>query len=107
MFQVTFKCSGGANPPVQTDAHVDPQTGVHLLEATATVSRNMVEEYFGQTAYACECIAYSTGGAEIRSRPAQVTSACKFSQKSHPVAVYIPTPPCLISNQTIKIPIDS
>jgi hypothetical protein len=53
-------------------------SGVHLLETTATISRNLVEEYFGSQPFSCECHAWSSLGGEIKSRPAHILIACKF-----------------------------
>uniref|UniRef100_A0A1B0A5R6 Ig-like domain-containing protein n=1 Tax=Glossina pallidipes TaxID=7398 RepID=A0A1B0A5R6_GLOPL len=45
--QLHFKCSGSSQPPPSThDKHVDPHTGVHLEEVTATIHRDLVDEYF-------------------------------------------------------------
>lgn len=74
---MTFKCSGNAEPPVTSELHVDPQTGTHLLESSAIISRDLVEEFFSAP-FLCECSAWSSQGGEIKSRPASITIACKI-----------------------------
>lgn len=77
-FQLSFKCSGSPRPPPSTvDPHVDPHTGVQLQEVTATISKDLVFEYFGKSPFKCECHAWSPRGT-AKSRSATVEVACKL-----------------------------
>ena len=77
LFQLTFKCSGSSQPPPSThESHVDPHTGVHLQEVTATISKDLVYEFFGKGPFKCECNAWSPRG-KAKSQPATVEVACK------------------------------
>uniref|UniRef100_A0A1Y9IUY8 Netrin receptor UNC5 n=1 Tax=Anopheles minimus TaxID=112268 RepID=A0A1Y9IUY8_9DIPT len=61
--QISFKCSGSTKPPpTEKEHHTDPHTGVQLLEATATITRELVDEFFGKGLFKCVCHAYSSGG---------------------------------------------
>lgn len=65
------------------ESHVDPQTGHTQLEATATITKDMYEEYFGRQ-FSCYCVAWNSRG-EAKSRAAFVEVASKlilFSQLS-------------------------
>lgn len=96
-FQLTFKCSGSSQPPPSShESHVDPHTGnsnnrfnlfqikiitlfisgVHLQEVTATISKDLVFEFFGKGPFKCECNAWSPRG-KAKSQPATVEVACK------------------------------
>lgn len=76
--QLSFKCSGSAVPPPSTlESHVNPHTGVHLLEVTATITKDMVYEFFGKEAFRCRCHAWSPR-AKAKSQPATIEIACKF-----------------------------
>ncbi|XP_011290181.1 netrin receptor unc-5 [Musca domestica] len=73
--QLHFKCSGSSQPPPSThDKHVDPHTGVHLEEVTATIHRDLVDEYFGKGPFKCECHAWSSRGV-VKSQAATVNIA--------------------------------
>ncbi|XP_062546634.1 netrin receptor unc-5-like [Armigeres subalbatus] len=73
--QVHFKCSGSNKPPPSVEeSHVDPHSGVHYQEVTATVSRDLVYEYFGKPPFKCECHAWSPRGKTI-SQPASIVVA--------------------------------
>lgn len=77
--QVIFKCSGSSQPPPSThDKHVDPHTGVHMEEVTATIHRDLVDEYFGDGPFKCECHAWSSRGL-VKSQAATVHTACKYT----------------------------
>lgn len=79
-FQLTFKCSGSSQPPPsQVDSHVDPHTGVQLQEVTATISKDLVYEYFGKSPFKCECHAWSPRG-KAKSQAATIEVACKFDK---------------------------
>ncbi|XP_017866926.1 PREDICTED: netrin receptor unc-5 [Drosophila arizonae] len=70
--QLHFKCSGSSQPPPSThDKHVDPHTGVHMEEVTATIHRDLVDEYFGKGPFKCECQAWSSRGV-VKSQSATV-----------------------------------
>ncbi|XP_021701482.1 netrin receptor unc-5 [Aedes aegypti] len=73
--QVHFKCSGSNKPPPSVEeSHVDPHSGVHYQEVTATISRDLVYEYFGKAPFKCECHAWSPRGKTI-SQPASIVVA--------------------------------
>ncbi|XP_049821786.1 netrin receptor UNC5C-like isoform X2 [Aethina tumida] len=71
---VFFKCNGVKNIETQQFDFVDPQTGVRIIEAEANVTRDMVEEFFAQEKFKCECYAWN-GRGEIKSQPASVEVA--------------------------------
>lgn len=78
ILQLTFKCSGSSHqPPSSHESHVDPHTGVHLQEVTATISKDLVYEFFGTGPFKCECHAWSPRG-KAKSQPATVEVACKY-----------------------------
>lgn len=58
---------------------VDPQTGVRIIEGEYNVTREHVEEYFGNDKYQCSCFAWASRG-HIRSQPATVELACEFTR---------------------------
>ncbi|XP_055637390.1 netrin receptor unc-5-like [Toxorhynchites rutilus septentrionalis] len=73
--QVHFKCSGSSKPPPSVEeSHVDPHSGVHFQEVIATISRDLVYEYFGKPPFKCECHAWSPRGKTI-SQPASIVVA--------------------------------
>ncbi|XP_055917362.1 netrin receptor unc-5 isoform X2 [Eupeodes corollae] len=73
--QVHFKCSGSSEPPPSVpDSHVDPHSGVHIKEVTATIHRDLVDEYFGKTPFQCECQAWSSRGV-TKSQAATINVA--------------------------------
>ncbi|XP_070140633.1 netrin receptor unc-5 isoform X2 [Drosophila kikkawai] len=70
--QVIFKCSGSSQPPPSThETHVDPHTGVNMEEVTATIHRDLVDEFFGDGPFKCECHAWSSRGV-VKSQAATV-----------------------------------
>ncbi|XP_058449824.1 netrin receptor unc-5-like [Malaya genurostris] len=74
-FQISFKCSGGNKPPLTTlETHVDPHTGVQLQEATTTITRELVDEFFGRGPFKCDCHARSSRGV-VRTQPATIQVA--------------------------------
>lgn len=78
-FQLSFKCSGSSHsPPSTLDSHVDPHTGVQLQEVTATISKDLVFEYFGKSPFKCDCHAWSPRG-KAKSQSATIEVACKWS----------------------------
>ncbi|XP_035915118.1 netrin receptor unc-5-like [Anopheles stephensi] len=73
--QIHFKCSGSIKPPPSIEeSHVDPHSGVHFQEVTATISRDLVYEYFGKLPFKCECHAWSPRGKAV-SQPASIIVA--------------------------------
>lgn len=74
-FQISFKCSGGNKPPLTTlETHVDPHTGVQLQEATTTITREVVDEFFGRGPFKCDCHARSSRGV-VKTQPATIQVA--------------------------------
>lgn len=74
-FQISFKCSGGNKPPLTTlETHVDPHTGVQLQEATTTITRELVDEFFGRGPFKCDCHARSSRGV-VKTQPATIQVA--------------------------------
>ncbi|XP_055644586.1 netrin receptor UNC5C-like [Toxorhynchites rutilus septentrionalis] len=74
-FQISFKCSGGNKPPLTTqETHVDPHTGVQLQEASTTITREQVDEFFGRGPFKCDCQARSSRGV-VRTQPATIQVA--------------------------------
>uniref|UniRef100_A0A182VSL7 Ig-like domain-containing protein n=1 Tax=Anopheles minimus TaxID=112268 RepID=A0A182VSL7_9DIPT len=72
---ISFKCSGSAKPPpTEKEHHTDPHTGVQLQEATATITRELVDEFFGKGPFKCECRAYSSRGHE-KTQPVTIQVA--------------------------------
>ena len=69
---VHVQCQDEVQQQAVTSEHVDPETGIRITEARATITRNQVEEFFGD--YHCACVAVSGQGA-IKSRLALVTTA--------------------------------
>jgi len=77
--QVIFKCSGSSQPPPSThETHVDPHTGVNMEEVTATIHRDLVDEFFGDGPFKCECHAWSSRGV-VKSQAATVHIACEYT----------------------------
>lgn len=74
---LVFQCLNDTktNPPTNKESHVNPQSGVRTLEATAEISLAYFEQFF-VSPFHCECIARNSGG-EVRSRPATITLARK------------------------------
>jgi len=84
--QVIFKCSGSSQPPPSThETHVDPHTGVNMEEVTATIHRDLVDEFFGDGPFKCECHAWSSRGV-VKSQAATVHIACEYTVQK--VVVY-------------------
>lgn len=55
-------------------------SGVHLQEVTATISKDLVYEFFGKGPFKCECNAWSPRG-KAKSQPATVEVACKYKKQ--------------------------
>ncbi|XP_058056344.1 netrin receptor unc-5-like [Anopheles bellator] len=73
--QISFKCSGSAKPPpTENEHHTDPHSGIQLQEATATITRELVDEYFGKGSFKCECRAYSSRG-HVKTQPVTIQVA--------------------------------
>lgn len=60
----------------QPEGHTDPHTGIHLLEASVTITREIVDEYFGRGPFKCDCLAKSSRGM-VKTQPATIQVACK------------------------------
>ena len=69
---VHVQCQDEIQHQAVTQNHVDPQSGIRYTEARVSITRDQVEEFFGD--YHCACVAVSGQGA-IKSRLALVTSA--------------------------------
>ncbi|XP_041976434.1 netrin receptor UNC5C-like isoform X2 [Aricia agestis] len=72
--QVYFKCNDIRSIGSTQFEFVDPQSGVRIVEAECNVTRDHLEEYFGEDRFSCTCHAWSSRG-EIRSQPAIVELA--------------------------------
>lgn len=80
--QLVFQCLNDTktNPPTTKESHVNPQSGMRTLEATAEISLAYFEQFF-VSPFHCECIARNSGG-EVKSRPATIVLARKsFSRR--------------------------
>lgn len=75
--QVYFKCNGVRSVASTQFEFVDPQNGVRIVEAECNVTRDQLEEYFGDDRFSCNCFAWSSRG-DIRSQPAIVELACEY-----------------------------
>ncbi|XP_058122325.1 netrin receptor unc-5-like [Anopheles ziemanni] len=74
-FQISFKCSGSTKPPPTVkEHHTDPHSGIQLQEATATITRELVDEFFGDGPFKCECRAYSSRG-HVKTQPVTIQVA--------------------------------
>ncbi|XP_026328375.1 netrin receptor UNC5C-like isoform X2 [Hyposmocoma kahamanoa] len=72
--QVYFTCNDVRSVPSKQFEFVDPQTGVRIVEAECNVTRDQLEEYFGEDGFTCTCNAWSSRG-DIHSQPAVVELA--------------------------------
>ena len=72
----THSCNSEVVTPTSTSEHVDPETGVRYTLASVEITRDQVEEYFGE--YHCSCAADSGKGNRL-SRRASVGYACEYS----------------------------
>ncbi|XP_037978531.2 netrin receptor UNC5B isoform X3 [Plutella xylostella] len=72
--QVYFKCNGVRSVASTMFEFVDPQSGVRIVEAECNVTRDQLEEYFGDDRFSCNCYAWSSRG-DIKSQPAVVELA--------------------------------
>ncbi|XP_063821134.1 netrin receptor UNC5B-like isoform X1 [Ostrinia nubilalis] len=72
--QVYFKCNDVRSVASTQFEFVDPQSGVRIVEAECNVTRDQLEEYFGEDRFTCTCFAWSSRG-DIRSQPAVVELA--------------------------------
>ncbi|KAG8226910.1 hypothetical protein J437_LFUL007771 [Ladona fulva] len=77
--RVIFRCNGEAlrERQVAYSSLVDPESGRRVAEARASITRNDVEEFFGESGFRCDCLATSPRGS-IRSRSALVDVACEY-----------------------------
>lgn len=76
-FQVYFKCNGVKTHALNFE-FVDPHTGVRIIEGEYNVTRELVDEYFGNDKFQCSCFAWTSRG-QIRSQVAFIEIACKWS----------------------------
>ncbi|XP_045524573.1 netrin receptor UNC5B-like isoform X1 [Pieris brassicae] len=72
--QVYFMCNDVRSVGSTQFEFVDPQSGIRIVEAECNVTRDHLEEYFGEDRFACKCHAWSSRG-DIRSQPAIVELA--------------------------------
>lgn len=81
--QLVFQCVNDTktNPPTKQESHVNPQSGVRTLEATAEITLAYFEQFF-VSPFHCECIARNSGG-EVKSRPAMIVLARKSLKAEH------------------------
>lgn len=78
--QLHIVCSGHLRPPQSVqDAHVDPQSGVHVQAVIATVGADAVLRHAGVSAtpFRCDCHAVSPYGKAKSQPPASVQLACE------------------------------
>lgn len=75
--QVYFQCNDVRSVASTQFEFVDPQSGVRIVEAECNVTRDQLDEYFGEDRFTCTCNAWSSRG-DIRSQPAVVELACKY-----------------------------
>ena len=69
---VHIQCQDEIQRQATTEDHVDPETGIRITDARVQITRNQVEEFFGD--FHCACVAVSGQGA-VKSRMALVTMA--------------------------------
>ncbi|XP_046393802.1 netrin receptor UNC5B isoform X2 [Ischnura elegans] len=83
--RVTFRCNGEAlrERQVSYSSLVDPESGRRVAEARASITRNDVEEFFGESGFRCDCLASSPRGS-LRSRSALVDVAYLKKQFDSP-----------------------
>ncbi|XP_073951787.1 netrin receptor UNC5C-like isoform X1 [Choristoneura fumiferana] len=72
--QVYFNCNEVRSVASTQFEFVDPQTGVRIVEAECNVTRDQLEEYFGEDRFTCTCFAWNSRG-DIKSQPAVVELA--------------------------------
>ncbi|CAG9560766.1 unnamed protein product [Danaus chrysippus] len=72
--QVYFKCNEVRSVGSSQFEFVDPQNGIRIVEAECNVTRDHLEEYFGEDRFSCTCHAWSSRG-DIKSQPAIVELA--------------------------------
>ncbi|XP_076447398.1 netrin receptor UNC5C-like isoform X3 [Babylonia areolata] len=72
--QITFKCAGSQIPLKLQDNMelIDPVTGRKTLQSSITVTREDVDDYYGDDGYWCECYAWNT--VQVSSNPQHVKS---------------------------------
>ena len=80
---VHFQCNDEVQRQTATEDHVEPATGIRYTQARVQISRDQVEEFFGD--YHCACVAVS-GQGHSKSRLAYVTIA--FLKKEFEVPPY-------------------
>lgn len=82
--QISVKCAEKWVEParqINSDA-VDPATGTRYLRTAVEVTKEQVEEQFGEDGYQCECVAFNNiPGVQplmSRSRKTQLHVACEY-----------------------------
>ncbi|XP_063378889.1 netrin receptor UNC5C-like isoform X1 [Cydia fagiglandana] len=95
--QVYFKCNEVRSVASTQFEFVDPQTGVRIVEAECNVTRDQLEEYFGDDRFICTCYAWSSRG-DIKSQPAVVELA--YLKK---VFTMSPTPASVEAGSTVSL----
>ncbi|XP_026751086.2 netrin receptor UNC5C-like isoform X2 [Galleria mellonella] len=94
--QVYFKCNDMKSDASTQFEFVDPQSGVRIVEAEYNVTRDQLEDYFGDR-FACTCFAWSSRG-NIRSQPAILELAYlkkQFSASPSSISVEVGSPASL------------
>ncbi|PVD38800.1 hypothetical protein C0Q70_01423 [Pomacea canaliculata] len=90
--QITFTCAGSQVPVKQyTNLELmDPVTGRKTLQSSIEVTRDEVEDYYGEDGYWCECFAWNTvqgssNPQHVKSTRALIEAACA-ERSSHRLA---------------------
>nr|KAG5709520.1 hypothetical protein BaRGS_023202 [Batillaria attramentaria] len=81
--QITFKCAGSQVPVKhQTNLElIDPVTGRKTLQSSIEVTREEVDDYYGEDGYWCECYAWNT--VQGSSNPQHVKSTRAQIEVAH------------------------
>ncbi|XP_076458521.1 netrin receptor UNC5C-like [Babylonia areolata] len=82
--QITFKCAGEMVPPKQTTSLelIDQVSGRKTLQSSVQVTRDEVEDYYGDDGYWCQCFAWNN--VQGATNPQRVGSA-----KAHIQVAYL------------------
>ena len=92
--QISVKCGGQWISPTQqvNEDIVDPSTGVSYLQTSVDISKEQVDEQFGEEDYQCECHAWNNvpdlQPLLTRSRKATLHVACEYRNCVY-VCIYI------------------
>ncbi|KAL8577214.1 hypothetical protein ACOMHN_041269 [Nucella lapillus] len=89
--QITFKCTGSLVPiKLQENVElIDPVTGRKTLQSSITVTREDVDDYYGEDGFWCECLAWNTvqgssNPQHVKSTRAQIEAACAPARQTVP-----------------------